>query len=176
MRQTEADNLHPNRAGRSTKRPASFPDVLLYRGKTAEGEDCLVTFDRQTIVLSRPVAGLACRIRLSVAQYDAVAVVISHEGLTIRLMHDDAGLSIDLAEMPDLEQAEEYRDRLAGFLDLPAVTMGGVRPSASPNTTVLNGGRTGLMKRRRARFLTRRQTGNVVELRKFEGGELIARN
>src|SRR5215204_6815393 len=102
----------PIHTGRSVERPVSFPDVILYRGRTGDGADCLTTFDRRTVVLSRPVAGLSCKIRLSVNQYQAVAVVARDRANIIRLMHRDPGLSIDLTEMEDFDAAEEYRDRL----------------------------------------------------------------
>ena len=37
----------------------------------------------------------------------------------IRLMHRDPGLSLDVEEFESLATAEDYRDRLADFLDLP---------------------------------------------------------
>src|ERR671916_494949 len=98
-------------AGRSTGRPASFPEVLLYRGRAGDGADCLATFDKDTVVLSRPVAGLSCRIRLSTSQYQAVAAVAREDRHVVQLMHRDPGLSIDLVEAATLEAAEEHRDR-----------------------------------------------------------------
>lgn len=176
MRQAECDQPHSSLAGPSPERPAPFPDVLLYRGRGGDGEECLVTFDRDTVVLSRRVGGLACRVRLSVGQYQAVALVAGEERHTIRLMHCDNDLSVDLTEVEDLETAEEYRDRLAAFLHLPSVTMAGSRPVAYPHAAVLTGGRTRLMKRRRARFLTRRKPGEVIQIEKLDGRELVARS
>ncbi len=71
MRQTEADKIQASEAGRSSGRPVSFPDVLLYRGRASDGEECLATFDNRTVLLSRLVGGLPCRIRVSVSQYQA---------------------------------------------------------------------------------------------------------
>ena len=175
MHPAESDTLQLSLAGRSSERPAFFPDVLLYRGRGGDGEECLITFDRETVVLSRRVGGLACRIRLSVGHYQAVGLVAGEENHVVRLMHGDDGLSVDLTEINNLEEAEEYRDRLASFLGLPSVTMAGARPISCPHAAVLTGGRTRLMKRRRARFLTRRKPGEVVDIRRLEGRELIAR-
>ena len=71
--------------------------------------------------MSRPVAGLACRIRVPVRQYQAVALVVRGNSNVVRLMHRDIGLSLDVEAFDSLVTAEEYRDRLAGFLDLPPV-------------------------------------------------------
>jgi hypothetical protein len=175
MRQTEADEGYSIGTGRSPERPVSFPDVLLYRGRASDGAECLATFDRQTIVLSRPVAGLPCRIRLGVRQYQAVAVIVADGEYTVRLMHRDDGLSIDLAELGTLRDAEEYCERLAGFLHLPSVTMGAGRAAGHAKLATAQSGRAQLTKRRRARFLTRRRTGNVIQLHSLEKHEIIAR-
>ncbi len=126
--------------------------------------------------MSRPVAGLACRIRVPVRQYEAVAVLVREDRHVIRLMHRDAGLSIDVEEFATLETAEEYRDRLAGFLDLPPMTMAG-SPAADADVPAAPQPRRGQPGRgRRPRFLTRRRTGSKSPLAKVEGREIIARN
>jgi hypothetical protein len=124
------DKVLPVLAGRSSERPATFADVLLCRGRAGDGAEYLATCDGRTIVLMRNVGGLACRIRVGVAQYRAVAVLAHEEGHTIRLLHREAGLSIDLAEFAEMDAAEEYCDRLAEFLDLPALTMAGIAARA----------------------------------------------
>lgn len=167
-------------AGRSSERPVSSADVLLYRGRAGDGADCLATFDRDTLVMSRPVAGLSCRIRIGTRQYKAVAAVAREGRHVIHLMHSDPGLSIDLAEATSLEDAEDHCDRLAAFLDLPRLTLAGRSASGD---TIMSGAApvqrrnqpVRLGKHRRPRFLTRRRTGNVVAIRKVEGSELIAR-
>jgi hypothetical protein len=171
------DKVLPVPTGRSLERPVAFPDVLLYRGRAGDGAEYLATFDRQTVVLARNIGGLACRIRVSVAQYQAVAVLAHDEGNTVRLMHREAGLSIDLVEFAELEAAEEYCDRLADFLDLPALTMAGIATSvkAEPKVSKL-AERRATAKGRRARFLTRRKMGEVIAFPKVEGREIIARN
>ena len=110
------DKVLHTTAGRSSGRPVWFPAVLLYRGRAEDGAHCLTTFDRRTVVLSRPVAGLACKIRLSTRQYQAVAVVARDDRHSVRLVHRDPGLSVDLTEMENFEAAEAYCDRLADFL------------------------------------------------------------
>ena len=174
MRQTEADHGYMVGTGHSSGRPVSFPDALFYRGRAGDGAECLATFDRRTVVLARAVAGLPCRIRLGVAQYQAVAVVASDAGNVVRLLHRDDGLSLDLAALADLQLAEEYCDRLAAFLQLPAVTMGAARASSHAKLTRLSDRRPRLTKRRRPRFLTRRRTGEVIQFPKPEKHEGMA--
>lgn len=172
------DEALPEEAGRSTGRPVSFPDVLLFRGRAGDGADCLATFDRRTIVLSRPVAGLACKIRLSLRQYQAIALVASEETNIVRLLHRDPGLSIDLKRIESFEAAEEYRDQLASFLDLPPLMMAGAGASAenSAENPPAPRRRRRIGRSLRPRFLTRRSAGTPVALRKLDGREIIARN
>lgn len=126
--------------------------------------------------MSRPVAGLACRIRVPVRQYEAVAVLVRAERHTIRLMHRDAGLSIDVEEFATLETAEEYRDRLAGFLGLPPMTMAGAPAPEADGSAPPQPRRGQPGRARRPRFLTRRQTGSSAPRSRVEGREIIARN
>ena len=175
------NKIHSVSAGRSSERPVSSAEVLLYRGRAADGADCLATFDRHTLVMSRPVAGLSCRIRIGTNQFQAVAMIARDDRHVIHLMHRDPGLSIDLAEAASLADAEDHCDRLAAFLDLPRLTLAGRSASGE---TIMSGIASHqrrnepvrLGKHRRPRFLTRRRTGSVVSFRKVEGSELIARS
>jgi hypothetical protein len=127
--------------------------------------------------MSRPVAGLACRIRVPVRQYEAVAVLVRDKRHVIRLMHRDAGLSIDVEEFETFETAEEYRDRLAGFLNLPPMMMAGTPASGE---AAENGApqprRSPTAGRPRPRFLARRRPGADAALGKVSGHEIIARS
>jgi len=127
--------------------------------------------------MSRSVAGLACRIRIPVRQFQAVALMVRDSGHVIRLMHRDAGLTLDVEEFESFATAEEYGDRLADFLGLPAVTVAGApaeddRPAAECSETRRNGG----VKARRPRFLARRRSGSPLTFEKIEGREIIARH
>jgi hypothetical protein len=126
--------------------------------------------------MSRSVAGLACRIRVPVRQYEAVAVWVRGQRHVIRLMHRDAGLSIDVEEFATLETAEEYRDRLAGFLDLPPMTVAGAPAAETGGEVVPQPRRSRPGRGRRPRFLTRRRPGSSEPRGKIEGREIIARN
>lgn len=127
--------------------------------------------------MSRAVAGLACRIRVPVRQDQAVALLVREGSHVIRLMHRDAGLSLDLEEFDNFATAEEYRERLADFLDLPSVIASGAPSRDEPLSTAIPGTRRArAVKARRPRFLTRRQSGGPVAIRKLDGREIIARN
>jgi hypothetical protein len=127
--------------------------------------------------MSRPVAGLACRIRIPVRQYQAVALLVRKQSHVIRLMHRDPGLSLDVEEFESFETAEEYRDRLAGFLDLPSVIAAGAPSREDVLTTATPGTRRSrTVKARRPRFLARRHSGGAVTIDRIEGREIIARH
>jgi hypothetical protein len=127
--------------------------------------------------MSRPVAGLACKIRIPVRQYQAVALLVHERRHVIRLMHRDADLSLDVEEFESFETAEEYRDRLAGFLDLPSVIAAGAPALEEALSTATPGARRSrTVKARRPRFLTRRHSGDAVKINKVEGREIIARH
>jgi hypothetical protein len=129
--------------------------------------------------MSRPVAGLACRIRVPMRQYQAVALVMREKSHVIRLMHRDAALSLDVEEFESFATAEDYRDRLAGFLGLPPVIAAGT-PSPDSEEEIVTG--PALVRRgrairvRRPRFLARRAPGEKLARGKIEGREIIARN
>ena len=128
-------------------------------------------------MMSRAIAGLACRIRIPVRQYVAVAVLARQGDHVIRLVHRDAALSVDIEEFHTLDTAEEYRDRLADFLDLPPLSLAG---GSQPSEAIGRGPRSprrrsGVLRARRPRFLARRRSG-AVTLEKVEGREIIARH
>jgi hypothetical protein len=128
-------------------------------------------------MMSRAVAGLACRIRIPVRQYQAVAVLSRDADHVIRLLHRDAALSVDVEEFDTFQTAEEYRDRLARFLNLPPLTLAGApRVSAEAPGVPQSRRRSALLRMRRPRFLMRRRTGRVMAVRRIEGRELIARD
>jgi hypothetical protein len=127
--------------------------------------------------MSRPVAGLACRIRVPVRQYQAVALLATGNSNVIRLMHRDVGLSLDVEAFDNFAAAEEYRDRLAGFLDLPPLVIA-ASPKAgrSDATDAARERRVRPGRTRRPRFLTRRHAGGEIAIRKIDGREIIARS
>ena len=126
--------------------------------------------------MSRAVAGLACRIRVPVRQYQAVALVVRGDSNVVRLMHRDVGLSLDVESFDSVVTAEEYRDRLAGFLDLPPVIVSATPDVERDAQDAPRERRIRTVRARRPRFLTRRRAGGEVTIRRIEGREIIARN
>ena len=127
--------------------------------------------------MSRPVAGLACRIRVPVRQYQAVALLVGDTDHVIRLMHRDAGLSLDVEAFDNLATAEEYRDRLAGFLDLPPMIVAGAPAGERGVIEAPQHRRTRTTRSRRPRFLARRRSAKAATaIARIEGREIIARN
>jgi hypothetical protein len=131
---------------------------------------CVITFNRDTVVVSRPVGGLPCRIRLRPAYYQAVAIIERPEGHVVHLLHDDPGLSVDLVQLDSLEAAEEYSDRIASLLHLEPMFLAG---RSAAGDTIVSGAapekrRARATAPRRPRFLVRRETGNVVAFGRTE--------
>jgi hypothetical protein len=127
--------------------------------------------------MSRPLAGIACRIRVPVRQYQAVALLVGQRNHVIRLMHREVGLSLDVEEFESYATAEEYRERLADFLGLPSVIAAGTpSPVEALSTAQPDARRTRAVKSRRPRFLARRHAGHEITIRKVEGREIIARH
>jgi hypothetical protein len=127
--------------------------------------------------MSLPVAGLACRIRIPVRHYEAVALCVAPGRAggahVIRLMHRDPGLSLDVEAFGSYATAEAYRDRLADFLGLPELVVAGTPAGDGGNASAPR--RVRAAQDRRPRFLTRRRTG-AVTVRRVEGSEIIARH
>ena len=176
MSQSLCSNVITGLFDRSTQNSSADSDALLFRGRAADGTFCIVTFDANTVVLSRPVGGLPCRIRLYPRQYDGVAVIERPDGHVIHLLHRDPGLSIDLVQLQTLDAAEEYCDRIASMLDLPTLTLAG--RSATGDTIVAGGASTPRRVRatapRRPRFLTRRRGGEVISFNNARRAEVAA--
>jgi len=170
------DETTPSAAGCSLEQPVAFPDAILFRGRAADGANCLAAFDRRSLVLSRPVAGLACKIRLNISQYESIALIMGEDSHLVRLTHRQPGLSLDLAMTADFAAAQECRDRLADMLGLPPLLLAGApaarEPAAGHNPAPR---RHRPAKGRRPRFLARRRPGTPGSVRRIEGSELIAR-
>lgn len=132
-------------------------------------------------MLSRPVAGIACKIRLSIRNYQAVALVTEADRHTVRLFHRDPGLSVDIAQIETLAEAEDCRDHFADMLGLPPLTMGRGSPAKddarrSDADTAPARRANRAVRARRARFLTRRANGGVGPIRHLPAQEIIARS
>lgn len=169
MRRTEFEGVLPNGMGRSPERPVSFPATDHFRGRAADGADCVAAIGSRSVVLSRPVAGVSCRIRITPNQFEGVEMLAYEGRCVVRLVHRDPGLTIELTETPDPQSAAEQRDDLAALLDLP-VLGSGLRVSQPEARRVW--GR--LVKR--PRFLRRRSIGGPPGATPIAGREIIARS
>ena len=184
MRQTDMDGVRPQATGRPAGRPVFVELPLRLEARAADGARCRVVLERSHLVVERRVAGLACAIRLPASALDGVAAAFLASGPAVRLVHREAGLTIDLLHAASPGIAIELRDRLARALGLPALfvdaegeifgatrRMGHVE--AEPPQP-RRGGRTAL--KRRPRFLARRAVGGDADAPPFTGREIIARN
>jgi hypothetical protein len=169
MRRTEFEGVLPHGMGRSPERPVSYAGTDHFRGRAADGADCLAAIGSRSVVLSRPVAGVSCRIRISPNQFEGVEMLADEGRCVVRLVHRDPGLTIELTETPDPQSAAEQRDDIAALLDLP-VLGSGLR-SIQPETRRVWGR---LIKR--PRFLKRRATGTAPAASPIAGREMIARH
>lgn len=167
MRQTETDMVLPTEAGRSAERPVSVSECHHYAVRTGDGSACLAAIGARAIVISRPIGGLACRVRLSPEHYSGLSILGGPDGLRVRLVHREPGLTLDLPETADFRLATEQRDRLAEMLGLPVID--------SPNARIGNaeGRRPVGRQLSRPRFLKRRLTGSTTG-RMVSGREIIA--
>lgn len=174
MRQTEMDGFHPDGAGRSSERPVSISDQRRFRGRAGDGAECLAALDRRTVLLARPVGGLACRLRLSPRQFLGVALVSRDGGASVRLVHRDPALTVDLLTVPDEAEASEAQDHIAGLLALPCLPDRAEPPSLIIVTREPSRRRTNVAGKRRPRFLHKRRTGGEPSASPIAGHEMIA--
>lgn len=183
MRQTDMDGVRPQATGRPEGRPVFVELPLRLEAQTADGARCRVVVEPGQILLERPVAGLACAIRLPASALDGVAAAFLPGGPAVRLVHREASLTIDLVHAASPGIAIELRDGLARALGLPALfvdaegtVFGAARRMgrvAAQQPQPRRGGRIAL--KRRPRFLTRRALGGEVDAPPLAGREIIAR-
>ncbi len=147
-------------AERSPERSAAMQFTTI----AGDGAPCLAALGRDTVMLSREIAGLACRIRLGADHFRGVAVVERDGRCVVRLLHADLALTLDLAAAASFDEAEALADEVAMLMRLPTLVMGGTGrfwlPAAEdPLTIVATDRRLSLATPRRPRFLARRRPG-----------------
>ncbi|SEP65229.1 hypothetical protein SAMN05216548_101187 [Faunimonas pinastri] len=134
--------------------------------RSGDGAACFTTFDRRTVVLVRPVAGVNCMLRVGANLYEGVRL-LEEDGLyVVRLVHRDPGLTVDVLATDDADEAVERCERLARALALPALGADGtaetsVRRIGRVIATAPEARRPSGMARR-PRFLARRRTGDAA--------------
>lgn len=183
MRQTEVDGVRPAKTGRPEGRPVAFELPLSLPARSQDGALCRVVVTREQILIERPLAGQVCKIRVPVSALEGVAAAFLTAGPSVRLIHRDPGLTMDVLDAPNPGMAIELRDRLARALSLPAFfvdadgeAFGRSRKLGRIVTGIpapRRGGRPALA--RRPRFLKRRATGRPPESPPITGREIIAR-
>jgi hypothetical protein len=108
--------------------PLALPVRFAAHDAVADGRVRLVEIDRDRVLLSRSVRGMAIRVRVPVAAFRGVAAraVAAPEGaeIVLTLEHADAALSVDLfAAKDDADVIAEWQ--LWGrVLGLPLLTIG----------------------------------------------------
>jgi len=183
MRQTDMDGVRPHQTGRPAGRPVFVELPLRLEARAADGARCRVMLQQEHVFVERPVGGLACAIRLPVSALEGVAAAFLASGPAVRLVHREAGLTIDLIHAASPGIAIELRDRLARLLGLPALfvdaegeVFGAIRRMGritAEEPQPRRGARTAL--KRRPRFLTRRSIGGEPDAPPLNGREIIAR-
>jgi hypothetical protein len=161
-------------ADRASTRPASMQFTTL----AGDGASCLAALGADVVMLSREIAGLACRIRLGADHFRGVAVVDRDGRCVVRLLHSDLALTLDLATANSFDEAEALADEVAALMRLPTLVMGGTGrfwlPAAEdPLEVVASGRRLSLATPRRPRFLARRRPGRPVFAGKAAGTETV---
>lgn len=183
MRQTEMDGVRPDVTGRPEGRPAPFELPLSLPARAQDGSPCRVIVSLEQILIERPLAGLLCMVRMPASALEGVAAAFLPTGPAVRLVHREAGLSLDVLEAASPGMAIELRDRLAWALRLPALFVdadGEVFGASRRLGRIVagipgprRGGRAAMA--RRPRFLKRRTTGQPLEAPPITGREIIAR-
>lgn len=150
------------------------PDALPARFRLpveAGSGDASVYLDRRGVVLKRRLSGVPLTLSLPHSAYDGVAVrlVCDDVGLsaTVVLSHRDPALTVPLASGCTVEDAAEDWRRWCDLLHLPMlmVEADGKVTKVGHEISVPVGPpqprrRTGLLTRRRPRFLVRRKPGS----------------
>lgn len=171
MRQSEADTIIANTAGRPAERPARSAGHRRYRGKAGDGAECLAALSPKLVLFARIVGGMACRLRLTPAQFQGVALIRRGPVCAVRLVHGDAALTVDLTTTLDRDKAERECKRVAALLGLPI--LGGALRLVEAEPQKRRGSGAG---RRRARFLKNRRSGHLRAVEPIGGEEMIARD
>lgn len=170
--------------------PLALPVRFTAPDAVADGRVRLVEIDRDGVLLSRRLRGMAIRVRVPVKTFLGVAAraVAAAEGdeIVLRLEHADPALSIDLfATRDDAEVIAEWQlwarvlglpllvvDR-AGEVRAPIPQLGALRIAApAPRRR-----RRNAIRQRRPSIALRRKIGPIAEaLRVYREREIIARN
>jgi hypothetical protein len=139
---------------------------------TATAHDASVYLDRAGVILKRRLSGLPLTLSLPLEAYRGVAIRVTPEAsgalvASVELLHADPALTLPLAVTRDMEAAAEDWQRWSDELSMPMLL---IEPDGTANPVERSAGvpirapqprrRTGLLTKRRPRFLVRRKPGH----------------
>lgn len=173
MRQTAVKSL-----ALVADRTPSQPAAMQFTARAGDGAACLAALGANAVMLSREIAGLACRIRLGADHFRGVAVVDRDGRCVVRLLHADLALTLDLTTATSFDEAEALADEVAALMRLPTLVMGGtgrfwLAAAEDPLSTAASDRRLSLATPRRPRFLARRRPGRPAYAGKATAAETI---
>jgi hypothetical protein len=170
--------------------PPTLPVRITMPDAVADGRVRLVEIDRDRVLVSRSVRGMAIRLRLPIATYLGVTARVltdaasATDKVALRLEHRDPALSVDLVTAAEsTEAAAEWR-RWADALGLPLLVSDQAGRLHTPLCEHLDARkptprrrRRNAIKNRRPRFLLRRRAGvPAANPLVHHEREIIARN
>jgi hypothetical protein len=164
--------------------PLALPVRFAAPDAAADGRVRLVEIDRQRVLLSRSVRGMAIRVRVPVAAFRGVAAraVPAAEGaaIVLTLEHADAALSVDLfAAGDDAEAVAEWQlwARVLGLPLLAADASGACRTLGQAGAPAPRRRRRNAIRARRPKLPLRRKAGaSPDDPVIYREREIIARN
>ena len=169
-------------AGYPAGQPEVFNDCSDLAATCGDGTMCTVSLQLQSVQVNRPVGGSVCGINIKAGDFDGVAVAAESGALTVRLLHRDSWLTIDLVKTAGLGDALDLRDAIARQYRLPAVLIdadGRAQSDVSKYGAVLAAApaprRCSPINRTRPRFLTRRIVGSSALGPNLSSREITAR-
>lgn len=186
-RQTALGRVIPAETGRAVRPdPLALPVCFAAPDAAADGRLRQVEIDRDTILLSRRLHGMAIRVRLPVRDFVGVAMRADDDGaLRLTLEHRDPSLSIELHTASDDDVLADW-NLWGRVLNLPLLVSdfsGNLVPAFATIGAIRIGAvgarrrRRNTVARRRARFPLRRRTGKRISPAVvYREHEIIARS
>jgi hypothetical protein len=168
--------------------PLALPVRFTAHDAAADGRVRLVEIDRDRVLLSRSVRGMAIRVRVPVKAFRGVAATAADacDEIVLRLEHSDPALSVELfAGRDDADAAAEWElwGRVLGLPLLSVDVSGETRAAVAQIGFMAIGSpaprrrRRNAIKRRRSTMALRRKSGRIeADTPVHREREIIARN
>lgn len=185
-RQTALGRVAPAGTGRLARPdPLALPVRFAAPDAAADGQLRQIEIDRDCVLLSRRLHGMAMRVRLAMRDFVGVAMRSTESGaLTLTLEHRDPNLSVELHATRDDDLLADWHlwGRVLGLPLLVSDFAGNLVPAFATLGPVRLG-RPGSRRRRRStlpqrrpRFLQRRRTAKLSAApTRYREREIIAR-